>query len=182
MPALNIAHALEALAHPVGRGNMQVIRLSFDLLCVGQPYAFKAQLELVEQLNATDYRMVPQLRLEYAILLFQNGRSVEGDKVFRALRQVWRDSEQFVQVPARLRWLRSANVDVLQTVQATTGSDYGNRAMARVQEFGNALVPFRQEEFGFRDLKPGLRFACIVSFGHNGPFLRPVTAHRSSVD
>lgn len=182
LPQENVTRALEALAHPAGRGNMQVIRLSFDLLCVAQPLAFKLQLELVEQLNATNYRMVPQLRLEYAILLFQNARAVEGDKVFRALRQVWRDSEQFVQVPVRLRWLRSPNSGDLQTVQATSGSDYGHRAMARVQEFANALVPFRPEEFGFRDLKPGLRFASIVSFGHNGPFLRPVTAHRSIVD
>jgi hypothetical protein len=182
MPDQNIANALEALAHPMGRGNMQVIRLTFDLICVCNPYSFKAQLELVEQLSATDYRMAPQLRLEYAILLFQNGRAVEGDKVFRALRQIWRDSEQFVQVPTRLRWLRSDNIDVLQILQATTGSDYGNKSMARVQQFGNTLVPFRPEEFGFRELKPGLRFACIVSFGHNGPFLRPVTAHRSIPD
>ena len=181
-PEANMAQALDALSHPTGRGNMQVIRLTYDLLCASQPRAFRRQLELVEQLSATDYRMAPQIRLEYAILLFQNGRSVEGDKIFRSLRQTWRDSEQFVQIPARLRWLLSADGGTLQTVQATTGSDYGNRAMARVQDFGNTLVPFRPEEFGFRDLRPGNRFACVVSFGHNGPFLRPVTAHRAVAD
>lgn len=178
VPKENAERALGLLGHPAGRGNMQVMRLRLDLTCLVQPFAFKQQLEFVEQLQATDYRMTPQLRLEYAILLFQNGRALEGDKIFRSLRQLWRDSEHFVQVPERLRWLRAADGRTLQTVQAITGSDYGNRAMARVREFGDALVPFRPEEHGIRDVKPGFRFSCHVSFGHNGPFLRPVTAGR----
>ncbi|MGH2398056.1 MAG: hypothetical protein ACRDFW_14005, partial [bacterium] len=107
---------------------------------------------------------------------------VEGDKIFHSLRQLWRESEHFVYVPERLRWLRDADSEALKTVHAVTGSDYGHRALARVQEFGRRLVPFRPEEFGFRDLRPGLSFACHVSFGHNGPFLRPVTAHPTKVD
>lgn len=167
--------ALDVLANTAGKGNMQIIRLSYDLVCIGQPFSFKQQLEFVEQLQATNFRITPQLRLEYAILLFQTGRPVEGDKVFRTLRQIWRESENFVHIPERLRWLRTIDGSSLQTVQAITGSDYGYRSMARVQEFGNVLVPFRPEEHGFRELKPGLKFACHVSFGHNGPFLRPVT-------
>jgi hypothetical protein len=100
--------------------------------------------------------------------------------VFKTLRQLWRESEHFVQVPERLRWLRTAEGGALQVVNAVTGSDYGNRAMARVQQFGNALVPFRPEEHGIRELRPGFRFSCHVSFGHNGPFLRPLTAHPTS--
>jgi len=182
VPQATRIQALEVLADPAGRGNMQILRLRFNLTCIAHPNAFREQLDFIEQLQATDYRMTPQLRLEYAILLFQNGRAVEGDKVFRSLRVLWRESEQFVQVPARLRWLRVVNGDDLQTVLAITGSDYGTRAMARVQEFGDALVPFRTEEFGIRDLKPGTRFACHVSFGHNGPFLRPVTANAAKFD
>ena len=177
VPEANRARALNALAHPAGQGNMQVIRLSYDLTCIGSPNAFKQQLDFIEQLQATDYRITPQLRLEYAILLFQANRPAEGERLFRSLRQLWRDSEQFVQVPARLRWLRAPDSAALKTVQALTGSDYGNRAMARVQEFGNSPAPFRPEEFGFSDLRPGSRFNCHVSFGHNGPFLRPLTAH-----
>lgn len=175
LPEENLPIALEILGHAAGRGNMQVTRLRYVLASVVDPRDFKVQLELVEQLQATDYRLSPQLRLEYAILLFQNSRPVEGDKVFRALRSLWRDSEHFVQVPERMRWLLSPEGSALQVVQAVTGSDYGNRAMARVLAFGNALVPFRPEEHGIRDLRPGMRFACHVSFGHNGPFLRPVT-------
>ena len=126
--------------------------------------------------------MTPQTRMEYAILLFQSGRTVEGDKIFRSLRQLWRDGEHFVQVPERLRWLRADDGMALKTVQAFIGSDYAGRAMARVQEFNQVLVPFRPEEFGVRDLKPGMRLACRVSFGHNGPFLRPATAGPPRVD
>ena len=168
--------ALDVLDHPAGRGNMQVLRLSFDLMCLAHPREFKRQLALVEQLQLTNYHLVPQLQLEYAILLFQAGRAAEGDKVFGRLRKIWRESENFVYVPERLRWLRSVDSVSLQIVRAVVGSDYGNRAMARVQEFRNALVPFRPEEHGLREVKPGKRLACHVSFGHNGPFLRPLTA------
>ena len=182
VPEANQVRALDVLLHPAGRGNMQVIRLTLDLICVREPYAFKRQLELIEQLQATDYRITPQTRLEYAILLFQNGRAVEGGEVFRSLRQLWREGEHFVRVPERLRWLRTEDGGTLQTVQAVVGSDYGTRAMARVQMFNNAPVPLRPEEFGFRDLRPGMRLACRVSFGSNGPFLRPPTAGRVKAD
>ena len=168
--------ALGVLDHPAGRGNMLVLRLTFDLMCLAHPLGFQKQLELVEQLQRTNYRLAPQLRLEYAILLFQTGRAAEGEKIFRSLRRLWRESEHFVHVPDRLRWLRSVESAALKTVRAIVGSDYGNRAMARVQEFRNALVPFRPEEHGLREAKPGKLFACHVSFGHNGPFLRPLTA------
>lgn len=182
VPEANREHALNTLENPVGHGNMQVIRLSYDLTCIGHPQAFKKQLTLIEQLQTEDYRMTPQLRLEYAILLFLNGRAPEGDKIFRLLRPIWRDGEHFVQVPARLRWLWATDGETLQAVHAITGSDYGNKAMARVQEFDNAQVPFRQEEFGIRDLKPGLRIAAHVAFGHNGAFLRPLTARPTKVE
>lgn len=182
IPEANRTRALEILSHPTGRGNMQVIRLCYDLICIDHPYAFKDQLELVEQLQATNYRMTPQLKLEYAILLFQNNRAVEGDGIFKSLRRLWHESEHFVQVPERLRWLRTLDGYNLQTVHAITGSDVGTRVLALVQEFSQARVPFRPEEFGIRDVKTGLRLACHVSFGHKGPFLRPVTAHPTKVD
>jgi hypothetical protein len=175
LPESNRERALQKLRHPAGRGNMQVIRLTYDLICLNRPSAFREQLELVEQLTTSEYRLTPQLRLEYALLLFQNARSQEGEKVFRFLRQLWRESDHFVQVPERLRWLRLPDGN-LQTVHANIGTDHGLRASARVHEFGSSFVPFRPEEFGFRTLIPGQRFSCHVSFGHNGPFLRPLTA------
>jgi len=176
LPEQNRVRAIDALAHPAGRGNMQVIRLYYELICISFPHDFRRQLEYLQQLQSTDYRTTPQLRLEYGILLYQNNRSVEGDQVFRELRRIWRESEQFVQVPLRLRWLRDVDSEAIKSVQAIIGSDRGVRAMARVSEFRNLMVPFRPEEFGLRVVRPGIRFVAHVSFGHNGPFLRPVTA------
>ena len=176
IPEQNRIRAIDALAHPEGRGNMQIIRLSYELTCVAYPHDFKRQLEHLEQLQSTDYRATPQMRLEYGILLYQTNRSMEGDRVFRDLRRLWRESEHFVQVPNRLRWLRDSDGETVKTVQATVGSDRDLRPMARVSEFQNIVAPFRPEELGLPDVRPGVRFSCRVSFGHNGPFLRPVTA------
>jgi hypothetical protein len=168
--------ALACLAHPAGRGNTQVIRLSYDLLSVQEPHAFDSQVDLLQQLNATNYRLPAQLKLEYAILLFQNGRYVEGDREFRNLRNLWRESEQIVHVPERLRWLLAPDHESLKLVNASVGSDSLFRPFAKVGDLGNIFVPFRPEEFGLREPRGGTRFTGYVTFGHNGPFLRPTTA------
>ncbi|MBN1584707.1 MAG: hypothetical protein JXA89_28630 [Anaerolineae bacterium] len=168
--------ALKALAHPAGQGNLQVLHLRYDLTCNCYPYDYRQQIELLEPLRISEYWLSSQLQLEYAILLFQTGRADEGDKAFRSLRDLWRTSNQFVQVPERLRWLRAADGKTPQVVQATSGSGYGPRVFALVREFANARVLFRPEEHGFADPRPGLTFSCYVSFGHNGPFLRPLSA------
>ena len=173
----NRIRAIEVLNHEKGRGNMQVLRLSYDLTASTYPHEFRLQLSLLEQLTETDYRVSPQLRLERGVLLYQNERSKEGDKVFRGLRTLWRESEHYVQVPARMRWLVDAtDVSRKRVVRGTVVSEIGARAVASVQEFRGVRVPFRPEEFGQRDVRPGFGFRCLVSFGHNGPFLRPVTA------
>lgn len=177
VPQQNRKLAMASLEHPSGRGNMQVLRLTYDLVSIDYPQSLDRQLALTEQLLVSNYRMTPQLRLEYAVLLFQNDRAVEGDKAFRQLRRLWREGEHFVVVPERMRWLLSKDKSGPQEVHATNGSDYGDRAMARVKEFANALVPFRPEEHGISRLRPGMPLTCLVSFGHNGPFLRPVTAY-----
>lgn len=177
IPEQNRQRAIEILSNPLGRGNMQVLRLSYQLMCVTYPSDLKKQLEIVEQLEKSDYRVSPQQRLEYAILLYQNNRTNEGSKVFRFLRNLWRDSDHFVRVPKRLRWLWTEDGITPKKVNGFVVSDYGFRAFAKVQEFSKQPVPFRQEEFSLGRMGPGVRkIICHVSFGHNGPFLRPVTA------
>ena len=176
LPEQNRSQAIEVLSKHAGLGNMQILRLSYDLISTTYPQDFKWQLEYLEQLQHTDYRLSPQMRLEYGILLYQTNRPKEGDSAFRALRKLWRESEQFVGVPSRLRWLRSNDGKGVAILQAFVGSDRDLRPMARVPKFQNILVPFRSEEFGIRNVHPGAVLSCRVSFGHNGPFLRPVTA------
>lgn len=167
---------LAALEHPVARGDIQVLRLRYGILSSARPFEFLRRIELLQNLQQTDNRPSPQLRLEYALLLYQVGRAAEADAQFAQLRSLWRNSEHFVRVPEPLNWLRDGEAEALATVQATMGSDQSYRQMARVQEFGNRTAPFRPEEFGVHSMQPGYRFRAHVSFGHNGPFLRPLGA------
>jgi len=167
--------ALEYLSNPVGRGNLQILRLRFDLLCNCFPYSFEEQIDVLEPLYLSNIWIAPQTQLEYAILLFQVGRSNPGEKIFRSLRRLWRESEHFVHVPERLRWLRNVGKEPL-IVHATIGSELDTRPFAIVREFGNARVPIRPEEHGLINPSPGLTFSCYVSFTINGPFLRPLSS------
>ena len=176
IPLHTADEALAALEHPSGKGDVQILRLRYGVLSSARPFEFRRRIELVEDLQATDIRLSPQLRLEYALLLYQVGRAVEGDEQFRDLRRLWRNSEHFVRVPTPLDWLRDDETETLLPVQAIVDSDQSHRPMAKVREFGNRVCPFRPEEFDVRNMRPGHRFRVRVSFGHNGPFLRPLGA------
>jgi len=174
--------ALEILENPIGQGNLQILHLRYDLLSCCRPYDFKDQIEILEPLRMSENWTPPQIQLEYGILLFQVSRPNEGEIVFRSLRHLWREGEQFVQVPERLRWLRAADGKTPQIVRATIGSELDTRPFAIVREFVNARVPFRPEEHGLTDPRPGINFSCYVSFTINGPFLRPLSAQPSSIE
>ena len=175
VPHENLIRAIEVLSADVGRDNLQVIRLLYELISICFPEDFARQLECLEPLQGLYGSDSLQERLEYAILLYQIGRARDGDRVFGELRLMWRRGEHFVQVPHRLRVLRSEN-RMPRVVQASVMGDWVGRPMAQVRELRNCKAAFRPEEFGTRELVPGRRFSCIVSFGLNGPFLRPVTA------
>lgn len=171
--------ALRILSDPVGAGNAQVLRLTFDLVIRKDPQSFATQLQLLEQLEVVGYRLPAQLLLERAVLLYQVGRATEGDREFFKLRALWKKSEQYVFVPERLRWLLTPDGRDRRAVDAITASGYGVRADARIQDFNKALTPYRPEEHGMKDPKPGRRFKTYISFGINGPFVRPMSAPRS---
>ena len=100
---------------------------------------------------------------------------MEGNEEFFGLRRLWRERDYIVQVPERLRWLLDGTGNA-RTVRATAmSSDFG-RPMAAVREFRDKRAPFRPEEFGERNVRSGWRFTGVVTFGHNGPLLRPVSA------
>ncbi|MEW6654869.1 MAG: hypothetical protein AB1394_15555, partial [Bacteroidota bacterium] len=176
IPIENRRMALEILNKPAGRGNIEVLRLSYQIVCATFPLDFTKQLQLLEELEKSEIRLSPQLKLEYALLLYQNKRAVEGEKVFSFLRNLWRENDYFVHIPSRLRWLWEESGENPKKVSVIMYQDSGYRAFAKVPEFGNRVIPFRPEEFGLRNARPGARFTCHVSFGHNGPFLRPTTS------
>ena len=174
IPRRSLDEALDVLGHVAGSGNVQVVRLRYEITGIVRPKDIRSQMELVEELQGPG--VSPQLRLEYAILLYQASRPVEGDREFYRLRQLWRERDYIVEVPERLRWLYDAEgrVRTVHAVAMSSGSD--RRPMAAVTEFRGKKAPFRPEEFGERGSQTGQRFACVVTFGHNGPLLRPIGA------
>ena len=73
-------------------------------------------------------------------------------------------------------WLWSADGKSPKKVTAFVVSDYGYRSMASVQDLGRQRIPFRSEEFSLPQKVGNNKIVCHVTFGNNGPFLRPVTA------
>ena len=178
VPKNNRVQAIEALGHEVGRGHAQVVRLTYELVAMSFPADFSWQLACLEQLQGVAGSGSLQERLEYAILLYQTGRARDGDRIFAELRRSWRQGEHFVQVPARLRMLRDSEGRP-KVVQASVVGDWIGRPMAQVRDLRDCRAVFRPEEFDSRDVVPGRRFSCLVSFGQNGAFLRPATARIS---
>jgi hypothetical protein len=176
IPRVNRVKALTILGHEAVKGHTLVLRLSYDLICSVNHHDYEAQMEHLEPLVLGAPRSNAQLRLEYAILLYQRGRPLEGHQLFRELRRLWREHDYFVDVPSRLHWLRDPTTKDLSTVHAVVVPSDASRSMAQVSEFQGLRVPFRATEFERSSHRSGTRLTARISFGHNGPFLRPVTA------
>lgn len=178
LPPANRGKAASLLAVPLLAGNVQAIKLRYMLAVIDQPQDFELQLELLETLYGSGPAFTPQLELEMAVLLFQRERSHEGERAFKRLRALWRRGEHYVEVPRRLHWLLNPNGSDRRQVRARVVSHADGRAFARVADFGDVEVPFRSAEFDQMRPVPGTAIAGFVSFGHNGPLLRPLTAPR----
>lgn len=175
-PANKRIRAAELLAAPILQGNAQAVRLRYSLLCLDAPHAFREQLELLESLQDGGTVFTPQMRLELGLLFQQCDRHHDAQRLFRGLRRLWKEGEHYVEVPQRLRWLLSPHSQARRQVTGRVMSGSENRRMAKVRELQDTEVPFRPEEFGLPDMHPGSPIRGLISFGHNGPFLRPTTA------
>ncbi|WP_300581032.1 hypothetical protein [Marivita sp.] len=176
-PRANRLDAAVRLGHPLLRSNAQAVRLRYILACMDHPKDFALQLELLETLEGNRAILSPQLDLELALLMHHRNRHHQASQRFQKLRQLWARGEHYVEVPDRLRWLLDENTGQRRQVRAriASGGD-GARLNARVQELQNDRVPFRIAEFDSTQLRPGTNIGGLISFGHNGPLLRPLTA------
>jgi len=174
-PPANRLRAAELLAHPLLRGNPQAVRLRYALRCLDAPRDFRGQLELLQSLQGGGTVISPQMRLELALLLQQCDRHHEAARLFRELRRLWREGEHYVEVPERLRWLMTLDGQSQRQVTAKVMAGSEQRRAAKVRELQETEVLFRPQEFGQQEFKPGATIRGLISFGHNGPFLRPTT-------
>ena len=178
-PVENRLRSAELLAGPLLLGNAQAVRMRYALTCLDAPRDFRSQLELLESLQHGGGTFSPQMRLEYALLLQQCDRSHDSDRMFRGLRRLWREGDYFVEVPERLHWLLASDGQARRQVTARVMGSSEYRRTAKVRELQDAEVPFRPQEFGQMELRPGAIIRGFISFGHNGPFLRPTTSIQS---
>ena len=178
LPTRNRLTAARLLAEPIIAGNVQAVKLRYMLAVIDDPQNFDTQLELLQSLHGSGPAFTPQMELELAVLLFQVDRSHEGDRLFRQLRSLWRRGEHYVEVPQRLHWLLNQSGSDRRQVRGRVVSNADGRAFARVAEFQDVEVPFRPAEFGNSKPTVGAAVVAFVSFGHNGPLLRPLTAPR----
>lgn len=170
-PPSNRARAAELLSSPELLSNLQAVRLRYLIACLDEPHNFRLQLELLQSLDAS---LSPQLQLELAILLHQRDRHHEAGLLFGSLRRLWKREEHYVEVPERLRWLLVPDGRTRRQVHARVTSSGEGRAFAKVREFQDGEAVFRPEQFGQSAIRPGVTISGYISFGHNGPFLRPL--------
>nr|WP_294514831.1 hypothetical protein [uncultured Rhodopila sp.] len=175
-PAANRIRAAEVLASTQLLGNPQAVRLRYLLAALDRPYDFALQLELLQSLEASNVSFSPQMQLELAVLLHQRDRHHDAGLLFERLRRLWKQEEHYVEIPQRLRWLLIPDTQVRRQVHARVSANGDGRYFARVREFHDGNVVFRPQEFGQSTIKPGVNISGYVTFGHNGPFLRPLTA------
>lgn len=175
-PKANRLRAFDILNSDELVGNLQAAKLLYAISCIDFGFDFELQLEFLDRLEGGGAYSSPQFELERAILLHQCGRHFEAAKEFRRLRSLWRTTDFYVDVPDRLHWLLANDRRTRLQVSAVTISRGDFRQMARVREMQDIEVPFRAREFGSSGSNPGGRFRGVISFGHNGPFLRPITS------
>jgi hypothetical protein len=172
-PEENVKAAFAALGESTEGASWLLLRFRYDLLTVTEPFAFDAQLNLLDELEGTGYRMPYQLQLEQAILLYQRQRPHDANVRFQSLRQELRTFDVIVSVPKRLQWLLTDDAKGRRICNAVVVSDTGYRARAKVRDLRDAVVPFIPQEFGKSRMGSRQTFKCCISFGPMGPFIKP---------
>ena len=173
LPLENVNNAIAVLDNTQQNSHWMLIRFRYDLVSTSRPSDFETQLRLLDELEGTGYRMPLQIELEHAILLHQKSRSAEANKKFHFIRREIHRSNTIVEVPSRLYWLRGDAKGGLRICEAQVVELHGRHSMAKVYELNNEMAPFVPQEFGIQAMRPREVFKCAVSFGRNGPFLRP---------
>ena len=172
-PSENVAGALGILNEARDQTNWLLLRFKYDLLTVTEPWSYDLQLNLLDELEGTGYRLSHQFQLERAILLYQCQRNHDANIKFQSLRQELKRFDVIVSVPKRLHWLLSADRKTRRICTAVVVSNAGYRARARVRDLRDAVVPFIPQEFGKSRMRDRDTFKCYISFGPMGPFIKP---------
>lgn len=156
--------------------NWAILKLQYDLIAARHPRDFQRQLEILDELEGTQYRASAQEQLERAILLHQVGRHPEGNEAFADLRRRLSRTEALVKVPHRLRMLLDVHGRPRTCAARVVAEPMGYRAQAEVLDLKRVKVPFVAQDWGVRQKPLGEKFYCSIIFGPKGPMAKPPVA------
>ncbi len=169
----------QLLGVPDVRRSWRWLHFYYTLISELEPHRFSARLEVLEQLDQTDYIWPLQERFEYAILLHQLGRHAEGKREFEGIREGLRERSSSLRVPRELRFVLSADSGFSQplktemVVASTTRID--RNVWGIPQGWGHTRVPFRLHMFPYDRVTPHQVIPCCIQFTFFGPQAVPVT-------
>ena len=173
LPRENVEGALAILDEARESSDWFSLRMRYDLLGVGRRYDFEEQVRVLDELEETRYRMPLQLRVEHGILLYQCNRAHDANIRFQDIRRDLKSGDAFVSIPERLKVLLKIGQTTPRICTAQALESTGYRSYAVVEELRRAKVPFIPQDFGVERMPVRRRFACSITFGPNGPFIRP---------
>jgi hypothetical protein len=155
----------------------------YQIVSRRRPNDFLRRLELLEALESDgDFAWPQQIRLEYAILLFQAGEArsrAHGAEVFKTLRDELPSRSSAVRVPKELRYLRDPATGFekpLKTFVVVKTADESERySWAIPAGWKNQAVVYRALRFPRDVIRRGAELDCLILFTNFGPQAVPLT-------
>ncbi|MBA2708398.1 MAG: hypothetical protein H0U59_11410 [Gemmatimonadaceae bacterium] len=165
---------------PADRVTWRSRLLVYQLVSESMPRDFAARLEAADELAAmTGFPWPFQIKLEYAILLFQMGRHRDGQQSFAQIREMLVSRSGAVAVPNELRYLadpKSAFASPLRTsILVTNTSSVGRNYYGIPHGWGAVEIPFRPYLFARQRIVPRDDLDCLIQFSLFGPQAVPPT-------
>jgi hypothetical protein len=158
--------------------------LLYRVVSLRHPNDFNRRLDLLRELETTDFLWPVQLKLERGILLYQLGSHDKGVQAFTEIRDHLRDRSGPLRVPHEMRYLMdpasgfSKPLRTAIVVQQAPGAD---RNMWGIPlGWGHVRVPFRQYIFNRDSLTVGTEIGCLILFTNFGPQAVPETEYEQA--
>ncbi|MHB1557911.1 MAG: hypothetical protein ACYC61_10555 [Isosphaeraceae bacterium] len=156
--------------------------LLYEIVSRRAPLDFARRLELLRELDDTEFVWPLQLLLESGILMFQVGdpeRRREGEAVFVRLRNQLRERSGEVEVPRELKFLRDPKTGFkgrLETSIFVKNTSSPGKSFYGIPHGWQTIdIPFRPHRFGRDRIPRGAELDCYIQFTNFGPQAVPRT-------
>lgn len=167
---------------PVERRSSRSIFALYRLVSRRRPFDFLQRVDLLVALEGDpDFAMPLQVILEFGILLFQTGASIQrkkGEEVFRRLREQLGERSGSLFVPDELRYLRDPATEYRERLKTAiivrNLADGGRNYFGIPYGWHTVKIPMRVYDFGL-NLRAGTERDCYVRFTNFGPQAVPPT-------